>query len=137
MIVCDEILCILRIIRSVDGNLIAFNKLFIRFQNVDIIFFRERFFKTTVITASHPWLQAYEGSTGYGPDTEIREALTGKCQIWSSVREEDTGLLDLTVIKNKSVFIKHMRSNGTGSVFKGKCMWLVSNDCSRPSKARR
>ena len=38
--------------------------------------------------------------------------------------------MDLAVIKNKSVFIKHMRSNGTGSVFKGKCMWLVSKDCS-------
>ena len=48
---------------------------------------------STVITASHPRLQAYEGSTGYGPDTEIREALTGKCQILSSVREEDTVLL--------------------------------------------
>ena len=53
-----------------------------------------------------------------------------RLMIWSSVREEDTGLLDLAVIKNKSVFIKHMRSNGTGSVFKGKCMWLVSKDCS-------
>ena len=38
--------------------------------------------------------------------------------------------MDLAVIKNKSVFIKHVRSNGTGSVFKGKCMWLVSKDCS-------
>lgn len=103
---------------SVYGDLIALDKFLIRFQHIDICFFGKRFFKTTVITASHPRLQAYEGSTGYGPDTEIREALTGKCQIWSSVREEDTGLLDLAVIKNKSVFIKHVRSNGTGSVFK-------------------
>ena len=84
---------------SVYGDLIALDKFLIRFQHIDICFFGKRLFKTTVITASHPRLQAYEGSTGYGPDTEIREALTGKCQIWSSVREEDTGLLNLAVIQ--------------------------------------
>ena len=55
------------------GDLIALDKFLIRFQHIDICFFGKRFFKTTVITASHPRLQAYEGSTGYGPDTDLQE----------------------------------------------------------------
>lgn len=105
---------------SVYGDLIALDKFLIRFQHIDICFFGKRLFKTTVITASHPRLQAYEGSTGYGPDTEIREALTGKCQIWSSVREEDTGLLDLAVIKKQERLYQTYEEQWNRFRFQGK-----------------
>ena len=116
-----------RVLEHLNG--IRSLKHLVHFQMVDKWFFRKIPCKSTVITAAHPWLQAYKGCVlGSGPDSEVREAHAAHFQIRSAVRKCNSGLGDL-VVKYQRIMVKHMVINLTGTILQFESGFFICLGC--------
>ena len=92
---------------------IGFAECFTCFQGNHIRLLRNFFLETIIITSSHPWLQTYIRRSWKTPDAKVGKSFTFHGNIRRSIRIANSHPVNLVIVQNQRIMVKHMLSNVT------------------------